>query len=247
MTIPGVAISATGYILLGTAVSTALLHTLIPDHWLPFVLAGRARNWSAGYTALISGSSALVHTALSLLLALGAGYVGREAAAALGETLERSAGVLLILFGLAYAAWSWKKGGHFHPGGALLHGGHGVSNCSGHEGDANPDHLHYHPDEGLIKGGDGTGAFTLAMIIGINPCILILPVILASVEYGARTISLVAMAYAATTCVLMVGLSVLGVIGVRRITPPAIARHMEMISGILIALTGAVVMLIPHS
>jgi hypothetical protein len=44
----------------------------------------------------------------------------------------------------------------------------------------------------------------------------------------------------------MVGLSVLGVIGTRRIVPPAFARHMEMISGLLIALTGAVVMLIPH-
>ncbi|MBD3866875.1 MAG: hypothetical protein IFK94_02030 [Acidobacteria bacterium] len=246
MTIPGEAVSATGYILLGTAVSTALLHTLIPDHWIPFVLAGRARGWSAGYTALISGSSALVHAALSLLLALGAGYIGREAAASLGETLESAAGILLILFGLAYAGWSWKKGGHFHPGGSLLHGGSGSAGCSGSEGDANPDHLHYHPDEGLIRGKDGTSAWTLAMIIGINPCILILPVILASVEHGARAVSLVAAAYAAATCVLMVGLSVLGVIGARRITPPAIARHMEMISGLLIALTGAVVMLIPH-
>ncbi len=246
MTIPGEAVSATGYILLGTAVSTSLLHTLIPDHWIPFVLAGRARGWSAGYTALISGFSAFVHALLSLLLALGAGYLGREAAATLGETLETLAGILLILFGLVYAGWSWKKGGHFHPGGALLHGGRGGAGCSGREGDGNPDHLHYHPDEELIRGQDGTSAWTLAMIIGINPCILILPVILASVEHGAGTVTLVAMAYAATTCVLMVGLSVLGVVGTRRIAPPAIARHMEMISGLLIALTGAVVMLIPH-
>jgi len=246
LTVAGEAISVTGYILLGTAVSTALLHTLIPDHWIPFVLAGRARGWSAGYTAAVSGISALVHAALSLLLALGAGLVGREAAAALGETLETSAGVLLILFGLVYAGWSLKKGGHFHPGGALLHGGHKGSGCSGEEGDGNPDHLHYHPDEGLIRGKDGTSAWTLALIIGINPCILILPVILSSVEHGTATIALVAAAYAITTCVLMVGLSVLGVIGTRRIVPPAFARHMEMISGLLIAMTGAVVMMIPH-
>ena len=28
----------------GTAVATSVLHTLIPDHWLPFVLIGRARR-----------------------------------------------------------------------------------------------------------------------------------------------------------------------------------------------------------
>ncbi len=249
MTITGETVSITGYILLGTTVSTALLHTLIPDHWLPFVLAGRARGWSAGYTAMISGSSALVHTLLSLLLALCAGYLGREAAAALGRTLETAAGLLLILFGLVYAIWSWKKGGHFHPGGALLHGGHGGhggSGSSGKEGDDNPDHLYYQADEELIRGKDGTSAWTLAMIIGINPCILILPVILASVEHGPATVGLVAIAYAGTTCVLMVGLSVLGVVGTRRIAPPMVARHMEMISGLLIAATGIVVLSIHH-
>ena len=152
----------------------------------------------------------------------------------------------LILFGLVYAGWAWKKGGHFHPGGSLLHGGHDGHGCSGDEGDGNPDHLHYHPDEGLIRGKDGTSAWTLAMIIGINPCILILPVILASVEQGPGTVGLVASAYAGTTCILMVGLSVLGVIGTRRIVPPMIARHIEMVSGLLIAATGVVVLLVHH-
>ena len=35
---------ATGYVLVSTAALTALLHTLIPDHWLPFLLIGRARG-----------------------------------------------------------------------------------------------------------------------------------------------------------------------------------------------------------
>lgn len=241
---PGDALSATGYILLGTAVSTALLHTLIPDHWLPFVLAGRARGWRTGYTALISGFSALVHTALSLLLAFGAGYLGKEAASALGETLETSSGVLLILFGLAYAAWSWRKGGHFHPGGRLLHAGCEDEPCAGDEGDRNPDHLHYHADEGLIRGRNGATDWTLALIIGINPCVLILPVVLASAEQGPTTLSLVALSYVATTCALMVGLSVLGVAGSGRFAPPPVARHMEMFSGLLIALTGTVVLVL---
>ena len=53
-------------LLLVTAAATAAIHTLIPDHWLPFVLVGRARGWSAQTTAMVSGFSAVVHTLLSI-------------------------------------------------------------------------------------------------------------------------------------------------------------------------------------
>ena len=237
---------AGAYLMLGTAVSTALFHTLIPDHWLPFVFAGKARNWSAGHTAAISGVSALIHAGLSLILAFGGLLVGREAAHAVGESLETAGGILLVLFGLAYAGWAWKKGGHFHPGGKLFHTAHEGPECSGHEGDANPEHMHYHADREMLSAPGGPGGWTLALIIGINPCILILPVILASVEHGAGTVFMVAGAYSITTTGLMVGLSVLGVAGSRRLLVPAVARYMESISGLLIALTGVIVMLLPH-
>ena len=61
---------STVYMLLTTAGATALFHTLIPDHWLPFVLVGKARGWSVGTTALVSGFSALIHVALSVVLGL---------------------------------------------------------------------------------------------------------------------------------------------------------------------------------
>jgi hypothetical protein len=42
----------------------------------------------------------------------------------------------------------------------------------------------------------------------------------------------------------MVGLSVAGVVGTRRIPVPPVARHMETASGLLIAICGAVFLLI---
>ena len=78
-------------VLLGTAVSTAAFHTLIPDHWLPFVLIGRARGWSLRRTAALSGASAIVHTALSLALGLLALGIGVESAKLLGHRLEEGA------------------------------------------------------------------------------------------------------------------------------------------------------------
>lgn len=231
-------------ILLFTAVATAAFHTLIPDHWLPFVLIGRARGWSARETATYSGLSASVHAALSVALGLVTLRVGLSAASAMGRHLESASGTLLVAFGLAYAAWAWRKGGHFHPGGALAHRYAEVERCDGQEGPQHPEHLHYHADEGWIREGRGRSAFYLALIVGANPCVLILPIMLATAEHGAASVALVTLAYSLTTVGLMVGLSVVGVAGSRRIPVPAAARHMETASGLLIALVGVVFLLI---
>jgi nickel/cobalt transporter (NicO) family protein len=228
------------YLLTVTAIATAAFHTLIPDHWLPFVLIGRARGWRARTTALVSGASALIHTGLSVLLGLVSIRIGREAMEAVGATLERVSGTLLVVFGLAYAGWAWKKGGHFHPGGAIVHLGEQGPECDGHEGDSDPGHLHYHADERLIEGGGTRGVVYLALIVGVNPCVLVLPIILAAAKHGAGMVGLVSLAYSATTIALMVGLSVAGVAGARRFEPPGAARYMEALSGLLIAAVGVV-------
>lgn len=227
-----------------TAAATALFHTLIPDHWLPFVLVGRARGWSARTTAAVSGFSAVVHTLLSIALGLLALRLGQFGAEAVGERLERGSGLLLVAFGAAYALWAWRKGGHFHPGGALLHGRNETDRCDGHEGSIGSEHLHYHADGAWIRAEAGKGAVALALIVGLNPCILLLPIMVATADQGAGAIALVTSAYSVTTIALMVGLSVAGVAGTRRLPVPAVARHMETASGILIALCGAVFLLI---
>ncbi len=223
-----------------TAAATAAFHTLIPDHWLPFVLVGRARGWSARTTAAISGLSALVHTLLSIALGIVAVKLGETAAHAIGEKLERGSGLLLITFGGLYALWAWRKGGHFHPGGALLHAANEQAHCDGREGSAGSEHLHYHADDAWIRTDAAKGAVPLALIVGLNPCVLVLPIMVATAEQGPRAVILVAVAYAVTTIVLMVGLSVAGVAGARRLPVPAAARHMETASGVLIALSGIV-------
>ncbi len=234
------------FALLTTALATSLLHTLIPDHWLPFVLIGRARRWSVGRTALISGFSGLVHTLGSLMLGGIAWLIGIGAADALGETMERASLWLLIAFGGVYAAWAWRKGGHFHPGGARVHGSEPHEACDGHEGNTHPEHLHYHADDHLIREGAGADAdaWWLALIIGANPCVLVLPIMLAAVPGGAAAVGLVALFYSLPTILLMVGLAAVGVAGARRIRLPGAARHMEAASGILIAGVGVALLVI---
>lgn len=233
----------TGYALLSVALSTALLHTLIPDHWLPFVLIGRAQSWSVATTVAVSGVSAAIHVLLSLTLSLAALWLGATAAGAVGGTLERVGAWLLVVFGAAYAVWAWRKGGHFHPGGERLHATEAAP-CDGREGPTNPEHLHYHADEALIRGRAGRGRFWLAAIVGLNPCVLLLPIVLASARQGTLAVLLVSLAYAVPTVGLMIGLSVLGVSGAKRLPVPVAARYMEVASGLLVAAVGAALSLL---
>ncbi len=229
-----------------SAVSTAVFHMLVPDHWLPFVLIGRARTWSPAHTAVVSGVSATIHVTLSVALGLLTLFVGREISEWIGHGLERASGILLVVFGLAYAAWAWRKRGHFHPGGALVHREAEAEPCDGQEGTDASGHLHYHADDAWIRGEGAKGDFALAFIVGINPCVLLLPLLLAVADHGARAVAIVTAAYAVPTVLLMLGLSVVGVVATRMLPVPAIARHMEAFSGVLIAVTGAVFLLLGH-
>lgn len=239
-------LDGSGYALASVAVGTALFHTLIPDHWLPFVLIGNARHWTVVETLVVSGFAALVHVVLSIALGLGALGLGLGAGVAFGGTLEHASSLLLVLFGTIYAGWALRKGGHFHPGGARAHLGAEAAACPGHEGPAHPEHLHYHADEPLIAGRGSSGAFWLALIVGANPCVLVLPLMLETAGRGTAALVAVCLAYALPTAALMTGLSVLGVAGGRRVRLPFAARHMEVGSGLLIAALGLVLLLLDH-
>jgi ABC-type nickel/cobalt efflux system permease component RcnA len=236
----------TGYALFSVAFATALFHTLIPDHWLPFVLIGNARGWRVGTTLAVSGVSALIHVAFSVLLGLLALGIGVTAARAIGESLEQAGAVLLVIFGVGYALWAWRKGGHFHPGGARVHSGEPRLACDGREGDTNPEHLHYHADEQLIAGRAGRNAWWLAFIVGVNPCVLILPIIMTTAGQGPGAVAMVCFAYAVPSVILMVGRSTTGVAGGRKFKLPLAARHMELISGMLIAVLGLLVLVLEN-
>ena len=134
----------------------------------------------------MSGASALLHAVLSVALGFVALVIGESGAHLIGETLERSAGVLLVVFGVVYAWWSWRKGGHFHPGGSRLHRHDGSDSCDGSEGAHNPEHQHYHADAELIHGDTEVGGWWLAVIVGANPCILILPILMATAGRGPQ-------------------------------------------------------------
>ena len=101
------------WILLGTAASVALVHTLVGvDHTLPFIVLGKAQRWSALKFTRVVTLCGLGHVLSSVLI----GTIGLGVGAALGslELLEGKrahvAAYALIAFGLIYAVWGfWRE------------------------------------------------------------------------------------------------------------------------------------------
>jgi len=110
-------------ILAGTAATIGFIHTLTgPDHYLPFIVMGKARKWTTVKTLWITFLCGLGHVGSSVLIgiigiALGIGISRLESVESFRGNIAAWA---FILFGFVYFLWGlWKafKGKphrHFH-------------------------------------------------------------------------------------------------------------------------------------
>jgi putative Mn2+ efflux pump MntP len=80
----------------------ALIHALIPNHWLPLVAVARAENWKARDINTVTFISATAHVLGTVALGLVLGMIGKELAEEYGHTINVAASILLIIFGLIY-------------------------------------------------------------------------------------------------------------------------------------------------
>lgn len=109
-------------ILVGTAAGIGLIHTLLgPDHYLPFIVLSKARQWSISRTLVITFLCGLGHVLSSVAL----GFIGIALGTAVFklEAIESFRGDIaawfLIAFGFTYSIWgihrAIRKKSHSHP------------------------------------------------------------------------------------------------------------------------------------
>ena len=76
-------------ILAGTAATIGLIHTILgPDHYLPFIVLSKARQWSMLKTSVITFLCGLGHVLSSIIL----GFVGIALGMALFKLEEHTNG-----------------------------------------------------------------------------------------------------------------------------------------------------------
>ena len=228
-------------ILLVTAASIGFFHTLTgPDHYLPFIVMGKARSWTMSKTLWITSLSGLGHVASSILLgaigiALGIGVNKLENIESFRGNLAAWA---FIAFGFVYFLWGmWKalkgrphKHIHVHnDGSAHLHQ-HLHVDQSGHN------HIH-----GASKPVNLT-PWILFTIFVLGPCEPLIPLLMypaAKTNIGA--VILVAAIFSFVTIATMVVIVFLSMRGIKFLPMKMLEKYMHAIAGAVICLSGCAI------
>jgi putative Mn2+ efflux pump MntP len=94
--------------------TVALLHTLIPSHWLCFVVVGRAQGWPRGKMLGVTAAAGVVHVATTVTLGIALALAGRTLLEKQEHTLERVSALILIVLGALYLGSHLLHAGHHH-------------------------------------------------------------------------------------------------------------------------------------
>lgn len=92
--------------------TVALLHTLIPSHWLCFVVVGRAHGWRIRKTLAVAAAAGVLHVVSTVVLGVGVDHFGK--AFLREETLERVSALVLVGLGCLYLLVHIFRTGHHH-------------------------------------------------------------------------------------------------------------------------------------
>jgi nickel/cobalt transporter (NicO) family protein len=227
-------VTRTALLLVLSACSTAVIHALIPDHWLPFVLMSRVESWSERRAATLTGLAGLLHVLVTLLFGGLTIAFGTATAQGLAERTGRSlgflGGLLLAVFGLAYGIWRHRREADAHA-----RRNDPPSGPRGHI------HAHGHLLERWFHGA--LTARALVVVIGMSPCALLVPILFASAAEGSGALLVAAFGFALCTIGTMVGVTVSAMRGMRRIDLPFFTRYGDLISGAIVGVVGVLMML----
>jgi hypothetical protein len=200
-----------------TAASVGSLHSLAPDHWVPFAAVARAQGWSASRTARVTLACGFGHVTVSVLLGLLALLFGLTVFQAFGRRLESVAGVLMIAFGLGDGLWGLRR-----VAGDRLHG-----------------HSHAHYDH-VHEAGRMT-AWSLFLLFCADPCVAVIPILVAAAPLGVLKTAAVVVVYEAATIVAMLVLVLPARAGVRMVRGRWLDRYGDAAAGGIIAAVGFLV------
>ncbi len=228
-------------VLLWTTATVAVAHTLLGvDHSLPFIVLGRARQWSLGRTMAVTVGCGVGHVASSVAIGGVGALVGSTLApleafeAARGEL----AAALLVGFGLSYATWSfWRlRRGVTH---SHLHA-HADGTVHDHPHDHRGEHLHPHPD-----GGQGVTPWALFVIFLLGPCEPLIPLmVIPAMDQSWIALGAVVAIFGTLTVATMAATVAFGHYGLRMVAAHRLTRFADLGAGLVVAASGAAVLLV---
>jgi hypothetical protein len=160
-------LDSSALLLIAAVAAVGILHTMVPDHWIPITLIARHNGWSRGETARVALQAGTGHILSTLMLALVVWLVGVAAAERFGQIVDTAASLALIGLGAWVALFAWldlhrsgSRHGHSHPQ------GHEHSHLTALAGDRHA-HAHHHENSHASPDGDDLYA-PLAVAVAVQ-------------------------------------------------------------------------------
>jgi len=203
-------------ILAGAAAAIGFVHTVFgPDHYLPFIVLSKARQWSSVKTVMVTFICGLGHVLSSVAL----GFIGIALGIAVFklEAIESFRGELaawiLIAFGFTYFVW-------------------GI-----HRAIRNRPHTHIHTS----KSGSLT-PWILFTIFIFGPCEPLIPLVMYPAAKGdMMTVVIVAFVFGLTTISTMLGIVLASSYGLAKLPLGKLEKYSHALAGLAILLCGGAI------
>lgn len=223
-------------LLILAAATVAILHSILPDHWVPLAVVARADRWSIGRVARLSALASAGHVLTSVVLGGVIAVVGLQFQRQIDVQQGRLVGSVLIVTGLAFLVWGLTGHGHTHD-----HEGHNTTAHATTTATLVDDRA---PDQ-RTAGSRQIGAKRLAAIvvpfgIAASPDLTILPVALAASAIGGLTVAGVLVVFAAVTMATFVGLTVLATLAGYQIKGEWLERNATTLTALVLIAIGIV-------
>src|ERR1700684_590902 len=106
--------TSNGPALLVAAAGVGFGHAILPDHWVPLAVLGRARRYPLARVARLSGLAGGAHVLVSIALGGVIIAVGLQFRSTVQSAQDTIIGGVLIVTGLGFAALELTGRGHHH-------------------------------------------------------------------------------------------------------------------------------------
>lgn len=237
----------------GAGLTVSFLHAALPNHWLPFVLAGRAQKWSVAKTLSIVIVAGGGHVVMTTILGVLVVSLGLAVSHYVEEWSATVAGGILIACGGYYLVRHLRGKSHVH-----LFGNHHHD----HDYDSDGKHQHEHPAHDHLheKGGrdlhqehgrslgvtaaDAVPVLSLIAMLTFSPCEGFLAIYLVAWPHGWMAFAVLSGVLAVGTLAGMLVFTWLTMRGMERVSFPSLDRYEGLVLAVVLIGLGLGVMLL---
>lgn len=250
------------------AATVGIIHSILPDHWVPLAVVARTQHWSLARLARVTTLAAGGHVLTSVVLGGVVALIGLQFQKEIETQQGHIVGGVLVITGVGFLIWGLTGHGHAHEHGAepaVDQQSHqhqhpsGVTTMVGgsHEHEhvhAGVRHSHRHNHDAFIEAqasrivehsSRGTFLSALAAIavpfgVAASPDLTFLPLGIAASAYGVGAVVAVLGVFAAVTMATFVGLTVVATAAGYQMRGEWLEDHANTITSIVLIAIGLV-------